>query len=88
MYIFLYLRMHGVSPVKLLGNVLFFEGPFKESQSGIYICEASYYHHRASVQIDVRITSEDRSCKVLFKYFLFHKKFAVLITLLRKPVVY
>ncbi|XP_034778361.2 uncharacterized protein LOC117405380 isoform X3 [Acipenser ruthenus] len=62
-------RMHGVSPVKLLGNVLFFEGPFKESQSGIYICEASYYHHRASVQIDVRITSEDRSWEYILICF-------------------
>ncbi|XP_058884648.1 uncharacterized protein LOC131737744 [Acipenser ruthenus] len=62
-------RLHGVSPVKLLGNVLFFEGPFKESQSGIYICEASYYHHRASVQIDVRITSEDRSWEYILICF-------------------
>ncbi|XP_041114631.1 uncharacterized protein LOC121320404 [Polyodon spathula] len=62
-------RMHGLSPVKLLGNAIFFEGPFKESQSGIYICEASFYHHRASAQIDIRITSEDRSWEYILVCF-------------------
>ncbi|KAG7471258.1 hypothetical protein MATL_G00122560 [Megalops atlanticus] len=39
--------------VEVTGSVLRLEGPVEPSQAGLYTCEASYYRHRSSVQLEI-----------------------------------
>nr|XP_015197302.1 PREDICTED: uncharacterized protein LOC107076744 isoform X2 [Lepisosteus oculatus] len=52
---------------KVVGDTLIFEGEVTKEQAGLYICEAAYHNHRASVRIEVEIASEDM---LFWKYIL------------------
>ncbi|XP_010891948.2 uncharacterized protein si:ch211-149e23.4 [Esox lucius] len=71
------LQVHGRVPTYNLtcnrsdGLLIQMEGPAlvfqsKEWEAGLYICLASFYHHQASVHIQVEVTSEEEQLMILF----------------------
>ncbi|XP_064830924.1 uncharacterized protein LOC135546431 isoform X2 [Oncorhynchus masou masou] len=48
------------SLVQMDGGALLFQSKVTEQDAGLYTCHASFYHHKASVLIQVEVTSEDK----------------------------
>lgn len=46
--------------VQMDGRALLFQSEVTEREAGLYTCQASFYHHQASVLIQVEVTSEDK----------------------------
>ncbi|XP_052323563.1 uncharacterized protein si:ch211-149e23.4 isoform X1 [Oncorhynchus keta] len=46
--------------VQMDGRALLFHSEVTEREAGLYTCQASFYHHQASVLIQVEVTSEDK----------------------------
>lgn len=50
----------GGSSVQMDRDAMVFQSELTEQDEGLYTCRASFYHHTASVNIHVEVTSEDR----------------------------
>lgn len=48
------------SLVQMDGGALLFQSKVTEQDAGLYTCHASFYHHKASVLIQVEVTSENQ----------------------------
>ncbi|XP_071214764.1 uncharacterized protein [Salvelinus alpinus] len=46
--------------VQMDGGALLFQSKVTEQDAGLYTCHASFYHHKASVLIQVEVTSENQ----------------------------
>ncbi|XP_030251004.1 uncharacterized protein LOC115568074 isoform X2 [Sparus aurata] len=53
-------RRSGGSSVQMDRDAMVFQSELTEQDEGLYTCRASFYHHTASVNIHVEVTSEDR----------------------------
>lgn len=47
------------SSVQMDRDAMVFQSALTEQDEGLYTCRASFYHHGASVNIHVELTSED-----------------------------
>nr|XP_046171961.1 uncharacterized protein si:ch211-149e23.4 isoform X2 [Oncorhynchus gorbuscha] len=54
------------SLVQMDGGALLFQSKVTEQDAGLYTCHASFYHHKASVLIQVEVTSEDKQLMMVF----------------------
>ncbi|XP_052323567.1 uncharacterized protein si:ch211-149e23.4 isoform X5 [Oncorhynchus keta] len=52
--------------VQMDGRALLFHSEVTEREAGLYTCQASFYHHQASVLIQVEVTSEDKQLMIVF----------------------
>ncbi|XP_029528397.2 uncharacterized protein LOC115136772 isoform X3 [Oncorhynchus nerka] len=52
--------------VQMDGRALLFHSEVTEQEAGLYTCQASFYHHQASVLIQVEVTSEDKQLMIVF----------------------
>ncbi|XP_074535110.1 uncharacterized protein LOC141797538 [Halichoeres trimaculatus] len=48
------------SPVKMDGSAMVFPSELTEQDEGLYICQASFFHHKATVVIQVEISHADK----------------------------
>ncbi|XP_034722585.1 uncharacterized protein si:ch211-149e23.4 isoform X1 [Etheostoma cragini] len=46
--------------VQMDGVAMVFQSALTEQEEGLYICQASFYHHTATVRIQVEVASEDK----------------------------
>ncbi|XP_029302477.1 uncharacterized protein LOC115017900 [Cottoperca gobio] len=46
--------------VQMDGTAMVFQSELTEQDEGLYSCQASFYHHTATVNIQVEVTSEDK----------------------------
>ncbi|XP_024300899.1 uncharacterized protein LOC112267073 isoform X1 [Oncorhynchus tshawytscha] len=54
------------SLVQMDGGALLFQSKVTDQDAGLYTCHASFYHHKASVLIQVEVTSEDKQLMMVF----------------------
>eukprot|EP00063_Salmo_salar_P094963 XP_014069798.1 PREDICTED: uncharacterized protein LOC106612809 isoform X3 [Salmo salar] len=54
------------SLVQMDGGALLFQSKVTEQDAGLYTCHASFYHHKASVLIQVEVTSENQQLMMVF----------------------
>ncbi|XP_041734862.1 uncharacterized protein LOC121568381 [Coregonus clupeaformis] len=54
------------SLVQMDGEALLFQSEVTEREAGLYTCHASFYHHQASVLIQVEVTSENQQLIMVF----------------------
>ncbi|KAM9451857.1 uncharacterized protein ACWYII_011612 isoform 4-T4 [Salvelinus alpinus] len=52
--------------VQMDGGALLFQSKVTEQDAGLYTCHASFYHHKASVLIQVEVTSENQQLMMVF----------------------
>ncbi|KAK6296723.1 hypothetical protein J4Q44_G00328650 [Coregonus suidteri] len=52
--------------VQMDGRALLFQSEVTKREAGLYTCHASFYHHQASVLIQVEVTSEDQQLMIVF----------------------